>query len=232
MQISCKTDVGLVRGHNEDSCCIGENYAVVADGMGGHNKGELASQIVVDTLSEKFSVAEQMTSDVLRDAVKIANRNVYAKAASSPECIGMGTTVVAAIWDDKKIYLGYIGDSRCYEVTKSGIKLLTKDHTLVQKLQDEGKLTETEALFYPDKHVITRAVGTEPDEVPDILEIKRRKNQWLVLCSDGLSNFVSEDEIKKCIEEFEDADKVSDELVKMANNGGGTDNITAVVIQL
>lgn len=232
MEIACKTDVGLKREHNEDCCVIGQQFAVVADGMGGHNKGEVASRIVVDVLSENFQNAKNITKELVLDAVSKANRMVFAEASSNPECIGMGTTVVAAVWDDKKIIIGHIGDSRAYECTKTGIKLLTKDHTLVQQLVDEGKLTENEALIYPDKHVITRAVGTDSNESPDVTEIKRKKNQWLILCSDGLSNYVTDDEIKKCIEEHDDADKVAECLVEMANSGGGADNITVVAVKL
>lgn len=232
MQIACKTDVGLMREHNEDACVIGEYFAVVADGMGGHNKGEVASQMVIDTLYEKFSNAKAVGKELVTDAVSEANKIAYAESVSNPDCAGMGTTVVAAVWDDKKVVIGYVGDSRAYEVTKNDITLLTKDHTLVQQLIDEGKLTPEEAEEYPDRHVITRAVGTDPTESPDIIEIKRKKNHWLVLCSDGLSNHVSDNEIKECIDKTEDAEKVAETLVDMANSGGGTDNITVAVIRL
>lgn len=232
MQIACKTDVGLVREHNEDCCVIGEHFAIVADGMGGHNKGEVASGIASDVLSEKFSNAESVGKELLVKAVEEANSCVYKEALSNPDCAGMGTTVVAAVWDDKKVIIGHIGDSRAYEVSKNGITLLTKDHTLVQALIDDGKLTLKEAENYPDRHVITRAVGTDPVESPDVVEIKRKKNHWLVLCSDGLTNHVTEAEIKECIEKTDDADKAVETLVDMANSGGGTDNITVAVVRL
>ena len=178
MQIVCKTDVGLTRTHNEDSCCTGENFAVIADGMGGHNKGEVASGMVVEILCENFKKGGKKLSYVLKKAIVDANRKVYAKSLSNEECSGMGTTVVACIWDNKKIALGHIGDSRAYKIDDSGIHCLTKDHTLVQKLLDEGKLTTKEAESYPDKHVITRAVGTDPNEEPDIIELNRTENQY------------------------------------------------------
>lgn len=232
MQIACKTDVGLIREHNEDCCVIGENFAVVADGMGGHNRGEVASQMTVDVLYEKLHGVKQITADLVCNAVSEANKAVYEESVSNPECNGMGTTVVVAAWDDKKVIVGHIGDSRAYEIVKSEIKLLTKDHTLVQELINEGKLTEEDAEAYPDKHVITRAVGTDPVESPDIQELKRRKNQWLILCSDGLSNFVNEDMIKECVEKYNDADKITESLIEMANTGGGADNVTVVAVQL
>jgi len=232
MQIACKTDVGLMREHNEDCCVIGENFAVVADGMGGHNKGEVASQMTVDVLYEKLHGVKQITTELVCDAVSEANRAVYEESVSNPECNGMGTTVVVAVWDDKKVIVGHIGDSRAYEIVKSEIKLLTKDHTLVQELIDEGKLNEEDAEAYPDKHVITRAVGTDLVESPDVQELKRRKNQWLILCSDGLSNYVNEDMIKECVEKYNDADKITESLIEMANTGGGADNITVVAVQL
>lgn len=231
MQIVCKTDVGLMRTHNEDSCCTGENFAVVADGMGGHNKGEVASSMVVETLCEDFKKSGKKLSSVLKKAIVDANRKVYAKSVSSKEFSGMGTTVVACIWDDKKIALGHIGDSRCYKIDDLGIHCLTKDHTLVQKLLDEGKLTSKEAESYPDKHVITRAVGTDPNEEPDIIELDRKENQYLILCSDGLTGSVSDDLILSCVEQEEDAEKIAEKLIDLANAGGGADNITVVVIR-
>ena len=232
MQTAHKTDIGQKRSHNEDCCYVTQGLAVVADGMGGHNKGEVASRMVVDILKEKLSGPNAKCNKTkMKQAIVYANKQVYAKSKADDTCAGMGTTVVACTWDSEKVLIGYVGDSRCYEIYNHEIHLLTKDHTLVQTLLDEGKITGKEAENHPDKHIITRAVGTDEDEVPDVLEIDRKAQQWLILCSDGLTNHVSEDFILACVEKNAEPQKVVDELVNMANAGGGFDNITVIAIQ-
>lgn len=232
MQYAAKTDIGQKRKNNEDNCYACENFAVVADGMGGHNKGEVASKMTVDAIKKALKASsDKCSAEVLKIAIKDANRQVYAKSVSNASYNGMGTTVVACCWDDEKIIVANIGDSRCYEITEQGIHLVTKDHTLVQKLLDAGNITEKEAEDYPDKHVITKALGTVAEEEPDMFELTRKQGQILILCSDGLSNLVSPDEMLACVQEEKNAAKAAKCLVDMANNGGGLDNITAVVVR-
>lgn len=231
MQIACKTDVGKRRKQNEDSCAVSKSYAIVADGMGGHNKGEIASRMAVDILSECFENAHTCTAEQVTQAIRKANKAIFGKSKTEPECAGMGTTVVAAVWNDKKIVVAHVGDSRCYEIYNGEIRLVTKDHTLVQTLLDEGKISGKEAENYPDKHIITRAVGTDPSESPDVTELAREKDKWLILCSDGLTNHVREDSILACIENNAEPQTVADRLVDMANAGGGLDNITVVAVK-
>lgn len=231
MDFAYKTDIGQKRTKNEDSCFVNENFAVVADGMGGHNKGEVASQMVVDILKQKLNKAKKITKEILNKAIVEANRTVYSKAETDEKYKGMGTTVVCCAWDDKQILLGHIGDSRCYAVMQNGIFQLTDDHTLVQQLIDEGKLTSQEANEYPDKHVITRAVGTDANEKPDIKVIDRQNIQWLILCSDGLSNYVQPDSMLACTEQAKSPSDAAEQLVNMANSSGGEDNISVVVIR-
>lgn len=232
MQIAYKTDTGKRRSHNEDCCFAGNGFAVLADGMGGHNKGEVASRMAVDILTESLSSsAKKHTKADLKKAIVTANKQIYAKSKTDETFAGMGTTVVACVWDEQKITIAYVGDSRCYEIAEHDIQLITKDHTLVQTLLDEGKITENEAADYPDKHIITRAVGTDANENPDMIEIERKEGQWLILCSDGLTNHVNADSILACTEKNAEPQVVADQLVDMANAGGGLDNITVIVIQ-
>lgn len=231
MEIAFKTDIGIRRENNEDCCYANEKFAIVADGMGGHNKGEVASSMVVEILKEKLGNSKKISKDVLNKAIISANRSIYSKSEADISFKGMGTTVVCCAWDDKKITLGHIGDSRCYAVMQSGIFQLTDDHTLVHQLVVEGKLTEQEAQDYPDQHVITRAVGTDPNEKPDIKVIDRKDVQWLVLCSDGLSNYVDADSILACIEQSESSEGAAEKLVELAKCGGGADNISVVLVR-
>ncbi len=231
MEYAYKTDIGLKREKNEDCCYVSDRFAIVADGMGGHNKGEVASSIVVEVLKDKLGNSKKISKDTLNKAIIAANRSVYSKAETDVSFKGMGSTVVCCAWDDKKILLGHIGDSRCYAIMQNGIFQLTDDHTLVHQLVVEGKLTEQEALEYPDQHVITRAVGTDANEKPDIKVIDKDDVQWLVLCSDGLSNYVKADSILACIEQSNEPQDAVDKLVELAKHGGGADNISVVVVR-
>ncbi len=231
MEYAYKTDIGLKREKNEDCCYANDRFAIVADGMGGHNKGEVASTMVVDVLKDKLGNSKKISKDVLNKAIIAANRSVYSKAEADISFKGMGTTVVCCAWDDKKILLGHVGDSRCYAVMQNGIFQLTDDHTLVHQLIVEGKLTEQEALDYPDQHVITRAVGTDANEKPDIKVIDKDDVQWLILCSDGLSNYVEPDSILACVEQSNSPQDAADKLVELAKCGGGADNISVVIIR-
>lgn len=232
MQIAGRTDTGQIRPHNEDSYCIGSNFAVVADGMGGHQKGEVASSMVVEILKEKFESPNfKVTKRTLKNAVKKANREVYRKSVTDDECNGMGTTLVCCIWDEENVYVAHIGDSRCYRNTKKEFLQITKDHTLIQKLLDNGQITEEEAETYPNRNVITKAVGTNPDEEADVSEIAIEPGMELLLCSDGISGYISNKEIKKIITKNKKIEAAVDALINAANKCGGHDNSTAILIR-
>lgn len=232
MYIAGRTDTGRIRSHNEDNYCVGSNFAVVADGMGGHQKGEVASGIVVEHLKECFEKEDFKPSvQNLKNAICSANRVVYRKAVSESEYNGMGTTVVCCVWDESTVYVAHIGDSRCYQITKDRNLQITKDHTLIQTLLDDGQITEKEAKTYPNRHVITKAVGTNPDEEADVSEINIETGMNLLLCSDGLCNYVTDEKIGKIITKNKNIDSAVDTLIATANKNGGKDNITAVLIR-
>ncbi|MBQ2967602.1 MAG: Stp1/IreP family PP2C-type Ser/Thr phosphatase [Clostridia bacterium] len=232
MHIAGRTDVGQVRTHNEDNYCVGANFAVVADGMGGHNKGEVASSMVVELLEAAFSKdAFKASAQSIKKIIRDVNRAVYKQSLSESTYNGMGTTLVACIWNQNTVYVANIGDSRCYQITDEGILQITKDHTLIQKLLDDGQITKEEALHSPNRHVITKAIGTNKEEEADVAEIQLKENMKVFLCSDGLSNHVSDEKILEIVSQSADVDEAVERLVDNANSNGGTDNITAVLIQ-
>lgn len=238
MRYSLKTDKGIVRSSNQDCCFVTvfDNkscFAVVCDGMGGPQAGDIASQIAIKNISERFvsgwrnGMSVSSVKNLLTTAINAANICVYDAAVSNEEYNGMGTTLVAAVAIGDELVIANIGDSRAYLITDE-LKLMTKDHSLVQELIDKGELTETDAKFYPYKNVITRALGIEEHIEIDFSEFSFKDGANVLLCSDGLTNFVSENEILNVIRE-NDIACVSEKLVELANRNGGGDNITAVI---
>jgi PPM family protein phosphatase len=241
MESVFKTDIGKVRQHNEDSGGIfiskrGDRLAIVADGMGGHNAGDVASEMTVNLFKESWENTEEMKSPEqaeswLRDKISDINQSVYLHAKNHKECEGMGTTVVAAICTDTFTTIANIGDSRCYILNESGFKQLTDDHTLVNELVKTGQITKEDAEHHPRKNLILKALGTEESIRADFLTIIHDEGDYLLLCSDGLSNKVSEQSMQKVLlNEMSLSDKAGT-LIEMANQNGGEDNITLIVIQ-
>ena len=240
MKIVAKTDKGLVRSSNQDAYAVGElpgevAWAVVCDGMGGEAGGNIASAIAVKVISEKITSAynEKMRDasikNLLDSAICAANIEVYDMAYSRPDLQGMGTTVVAVIVRDKTAFIAHAGDSRAYIVSGDTIQQITTDHSLVQNMVDRGEITAEQAQHHPKKNLITRAVGVEKRIDIDFSEIDLNDNETLILCTDGLSNFVTNNEM---IDDIKDGQyyAFADRLVKRANKNGGGDNITVVAI--
>lgn len=240
MKIVAKTDKGIVRSSNQDAYAVGElpgevAWAVVCDGMGGEAGGNIASALAVKVISEKITAAynEKMRDasikNLLDSAICAANIEVYDMAYSRPDLKGMGTTVVAVIVRDKTAFIAHAGDSRAYIFNGDNIQQITTDHSLVQNLVDRGEITAEEAEHHPKKNYITRAVGVEKRIDIDFSEIDLNDNETLVLCTDGLSNFVTKSEM---VEDIKDGQyyAFADRLVKRANKNGGGDNITVVAI--
>lgn len=254
MQISGKTDVGLIRANNQDSFAAGElpsggSWAVVCDGMGGHAGGHIASKMAVECIEERIknnfyeSMSVQSVRNMLESAVLFANTKVFDSAAKYRELKGMGTTVVAAMCFGDVAVIACVGDSRCYHLEHGKITQITKDHSLVQELVDSGNLTPEEANEHPMKNIITRALGLEEDVQVDFFEIttgashEHKEKEMLLLCTDGLTNLVSDEEIAGCLlngnsENADSLDLYTERLVELAKENGGTDNITAVIIAL
>ena len=238
MKIFGKTDIGLVRETNQDAFCSGSFddgncWAVVCDGMGGVSGGQVASGICVERVSDaiKRSYRNNMTvssaKNLLTTAINAANSAVFKQSGENPDLKGMGTTVVAVIVLGDIAVVAHVGDSRAYLVNDE-IKPITKDHSFVQLLIDTGKITEEEAMVHPDRNVITRAVGIEHvvDVELDIVDID--SNDKLLICTDGLNGYVPDADILKTVNEY--GDFSTEKLVETANNAGGRDNVTVVIL--
>lgn len=239
MQTALITDIGRVRKINEDSCAAhgsGEfPYVVVADGMGGHEAGEIASRMAVDiienhlrhNLKEGMTFAE--TGEVIRRAFVSANSIIYTYAKNHYKIMGMGTTTTLSMIYKDNIITAHVGDSRAYKIDAEGIKQITRDHSYVQELVMRGDLTPEAAKHHPKKNFITRAMGAEDVVKVDII-IQDYEGEIILLCSDGLTNFVEDDEILEKINGGACLEDSLAELVELANSRGGRDNITIVAM--
>ena len=232
--VGIKSDVGIVRSLNEDYAGYIEEEEfklyVVADGMGGHNAGEVASEMAVKAVEAyvKENYKEQ-GGNVLENAVLFANEKIYNKAIAGSEYKGMGTTLVAALVYRNTIIVANVGDSSCFGVIDNNITKITKDHSLVQELIDSGSITEEEGRNHPKKNVITRALGTNNVVKIDIFKVDINTYDKYLLCTDGLSNEVLKEEILMEINDINDYNTACDKLVLLAKNRGGRDNITVLL---
>lgn len=241
MRIVAKTDTGLVRSMNQDAYAAGElpvgaAWAVVCDGMGGASGGDVASSVAVKTISEQITsgyrdgMGSKSVKNMLDCAIAAANSTIYHMACSNETLRGMGTTVVAVIVTGGLAYISHAGDSRAYILSAAGeIRQLTRDHSMVQELVETGRLTAEEARTHPRKNVITRALGVSNSINAEFSEAELSEGDVLMICTDGLSNYISEEDIVHVIHEH-NYYELADELIKKANSNGGGDNITVVAI--
>lgn len=242
METAFRTDCGKVRPHNEDSGGVianeqGEMLALVADGMGGHQAGDLASRMTYDFMREKWEKTEKFFTEEsaeqwLRTTISEANRQLIDYAKTHPECRGMGTTLVCALLTERFVTVANIGDSRCYLLTEYGLQQFTDDHSLVGELVRRGQITEAEAAVHPRKHVLLRALGTEPRAEIEVRSIKNESIRMLLLCSDGLTNHVSDETMEEVLRTQASLTEKCEDLIKMANDAGGDDNITLALVDL
>lgn len=234
------TDPGIVRSHNEDSVTIvenmlGEHMLIVADGMGGHRAGEIASGIAVEHLSERFKALSSIGSKLdainwLDENVAIINAEIIKYANSNPECMGMGTTLVVAILTDDFLIFGNIGDSSGFVMKNRKLHKVTKDHTFVNVLVESGELTEDEAQNHPKKNVLMRALGASDKQELDKFAVETDVDA-IVLCSDGLTNMLSVEQIESVLNDEElDIETKLKKLVRKCNSRGGTDNISVAYL--
>ena len=240
MRIVAKTDKGNVRDSNQDAYAVGEFsdevvWSVVCDGMGGAAGGNIASALAVKVISDKINASyrNQMRDgsikNMLDSALTAANIEVFDFAEAQPDLRGMGTTVVCAIVRDNQAYIVHAGDSRAYVINNGNIRQITTDHSMVQDLLLRGKITPEEAEHHPNKNIITRAVGVNKAIEIDFEQIDLEDDDTLLICTDGLSNYVSNDEMLELMSDGKHY-AFADRLVKKANENGGGDNITVVVI--
>ena len=240
MKIFAKSDVGKAREVNQDSYYVSrpsEDVAlcILADGMGGYNGGEIASKLAIvsakNYIESNFAEIEHNKETILKlikDAIEYANMIVFEKSKEDETLTGMGTTIEICLIYNNRVFIGHIGDSRIYRIRKEFMRKLTTDHSYVQKLIKEGKITKEEALNHPKKHMITRALGCTSFVEPDITVKGFQKGDILVITSDGLTNMVSDEEIFNVTKE--NIETSVERLVQMANDAGGIDNITTIII--
>jgi len=240
------SDVGLVRGHNEDKIAWDENLGLVllADGMGGHNAGEVASELAVERIIDSLrgvlipdKAAVQDRCATVEEAIQHANNEIVQVAMERQECAGMGTTIVLTLFFDDTVVFAHVGDSRIYRYRNNELSQVTTDHSLVQEMVDNGYISEEEALTSASRNLITRALGISDTVDVDVLESDCLVNDLYLLCSDGLTDLVSDEEILCIFEQYNQADgyssntleSIATSLVSSANEKGGKDNISVVL---
>ena len=225
------TDTGRRRRRNEDAYVCEPPLFAIADGMGGAQAGEVASRLAAAALKE--SRADAGGEHRIYDLIQEANRRVYARSSTDPKTSGMGTTITVALVENGNVAFGHVGDSRAYLIRDGHMEQVTEDHSLVNELMKSGKLSREEAETHPQRSVITRALGTDPDVDADTFTIEAKVGDVFLLCSDGLTDMVGEREIQELVERNrENLDAALKALVKAANRGGGEDNITVVAFEI
>jgi PPM family protein phosphatase len=234
LRVGSATDVGMVRSNNQDQVLVASPLFAVADGMGGHVAGEVASLTAIEALRAAFD--KDSTAAGLVAATKEANRAVWEKARHDPRLRGMGTTLVALALvhegDEEQLAIVNVGDSRVYRLQQGELEQLTTDHRLVQELIDDGQLSEAEATYHPQRHVLTRALGVDAEVPADSLQVVPYKGDRFLLCSDGLSGEVGDSEVASILRRIADPQEAAKELVAAAMANGGSDNITVVVVDV
>ena len=236
------TDEGLVRDHNEDyiSWSPETGLVILADGMGGHNAGEVASELAVSSINEALEEVlspeikdscDMDFKEVVHEAVVYANEEINSHAKEHPECNGMGTTIVMTLFYKDSVILASVGDSRIYRFRKGELKQVTTDHSLVQEMIDNGYMSEEEALNSTNRNLITRALGIAEEVKIDVLQDSFEKDDIYLLCSDGLSDMINDDQIfSVLVKSRQDLKRASEELVKQAKDNGGHDNVSVILV--
>ncbi|MGA8033538.1 MAG: Stp1/IreP family PP2C-type Ser/Thr phosphatase [Casimicrobiaceae bacterium] len=249
LEVANRSHPGMVRPHNEDAVFVHDaGLAVLADGMGGYNAGEVASGIAVKLITEgllpelvsgrdlsKVDVHTGLTHAalLLQQQIAAANKGIYEAAQSRPECAGMGTTVVAAVFHGNRVSIAHIGDSRCYRLRGGKFEQLTRDHSLLQEQIDSGQITPDQARFSLNKNLVTRALGIEAIVPADIAEYRVEPDDVYLLCSDGLTDMVDTDVVHGVVDEQRTAlDAAAASLVELANQNGGRDNISVILARV
>ncbi len=233
------TDIGKKRTMNQDFVFSSEtpvgnlpNLFIVADGMGGHNGGGFASSYAVDVIKRDIEASrEKSIEDLLKSAVRAANSAVREKAAGNSDLVGMGTTVVMAVVEQDVLHVCNVGDSRLYVANADGIKQITVDHSYVEEMIRVGQLDRESARTHEHKNIITRAVGADDSIESDYFKVKLKLGDIILMCSDGLSNMLSDDEILMVLKSGRDTVMRAEALINAANENGGADNIAVIVVE-
>jgi len=238
LKYGVKTDRGIKRELNEDNCNVLVGYQdipdcfVIADGMGGHKCGEVASKQAVDSVCNHLLNSDWEIEDIsalLKDIITSVNDELYKFSLLDESTQGMGTTLIITVLKNGKLFIGHVGDSRVYLIRDNTIQKLTWDHSYIEELMKNGSITKDEAINHPKKNVITRAVGYELDLQVDTYEIDVLENDEILLCTDGLTNMLAENEMLEIITKAEGPQVACDTLIENANNKGGDDNVTVII---
>lgn len=230
MAATLRTDIGKVRRQNEDAAWFDEKQAVfaVADGMGGHLAGEVASGMAIDAIRHMAGHAQPGVS-ALREAVLAANEAIFAHAKTHAECAGMGTTLSVMQRSGHYMYIAHVGDSRIYRFRGGELEQITQDHSLVEELVRAGLITREEARTHSRRNIITRALGTQGDNTPDLLAADMQKGDLWLLCTDGLCGMVSDEAIERTMQRGGSLEHMADSLLAQALEAGGRDNVTLIL---
>jgi PPM family protein phosphatase len=231
LRVGAKTDIGRARERNEDSMLVKEPLFAVADGMGGHRGGDVASAMTLETLQGADLSTDGALAALVQE-IRSANRAVLDRGASDEALRGMGTTVTAILIEGDTAYLAHVGDSRAYLLRDGVLQQLTEDHTLVQRMVREGRITSEQAERHPQRSILTKALGVDDALDPYELTLDLHQGDRILLCSDGLTGMLREDRIQAILESEADPQAAADELVDAANQAGGDDNITVIVIDV
>lgn len=248
LEMVSQTHSGMVRSHNEDSVAHDVNcgLAVLADGMGGYNAGEVASGITISVISTEIKQrlasvrpeqngedGEEIGAALLRDNVRKANAAIYNTAQSQPQYAGMGTTVVAALFYDNRVAVAHVGDSRMYRLRGDSFEAITRDHSLLQEQIDGGMISKADARLSKNKNLVTRAVGIDADVVPEVLVHEVQLGDVYLLCSDGLNDMVEDEDIGSTLAMLKaNLSLAATQLIEMANDNGGRDNVSVILIKV
>ncbi|BDH61094.1 protein phosphatase [Lysinibacillus sp. PLM2] len=244
MKVTVESDIGLKRKVNEDRAAFIERpdhykLAILADGMGGHNAGDVASEMAIREMEYLFKNAISKNFETLHskkiwmlEVVKTINEKIYKHSLLNEDCQGMGTTLIAVLIDHEKCLISHIGDSRAYYFTSNEVELITRDHSYVNILVEKGEISEEEAENHPQKNVIVKALGIETRIDPDFYEVTLEDNAFLLICSDGLSNKLSTEEMYAILSLEMSIEDKGKKLVQLANDSGGEDNISLILMTL
>jgi len=249
LEVATATDSGMVRTHNEDSITVdaASGFVVLADGMGGYNAGEVASGIATAMLGTSLKQVldgaepgriepesgETLAVKILREQIAGANTSIYQAAKSQPQYAGMGTTLVVGLFYDNYLSVAHIGDSRLYRLRQDEFRQITRDHSLLQEQIDSGMITEEMAMLSQNKNLVTRALGIDPEVEPEIHTYEVEAGDVYLLCSDGLSDMVEDDEIHLTVSSLQaNVQLASQQLVQMANDNGGRDNVSVILVRV
>lgn len=240
MESFARTDIGVKRQVNQDYIFCAENSVgtfpnlfIVADGMGGHKAGDYASKTCVDCVVNSIKNSTLKTPiSVMEEAINRANEQIFREAKNNSDYEGMGTTFVSAVIIDDTLYAANIGDSRLYVINDADIRQVTQDHSLVEEMIRNGEIERKEARLHPNKNIITRALGTTQAVTADYFEVELKKGDIILMCSDGLSNMMEDEDIMYVVRRYAQVDTAANKLVEKANDCGGKDNISIILIRI